>query len=380
MMHSTAVRLRATAGFTLVETLVAVLVVSLVMGAAFVGVTHGVRLSENARLSSGVNGSLRGSMDVVVRDLIQAGQGLPNTRRAGVPHGTGFNAIKRPVPATGSTDPAGFTTFTVAAGLPAVSVGYQAGFNNSDVVTILAVDSRFEGIGVSAISATSSSATATVVSARQISVANAGADNIVPGDLIDIRYLDGDVLMAVTGVSGQTITFGTDTTNDPLGLNQFGTDTDLTVKSGSINAVLSGTIDVTKVSLTRVKMVSYYLYRDSATDKRYPRLLRRQNGAAPSTVAFGIENFTMTYDLATTDLEFHGVNMSVADLTGSTSSGGACNDGTTSRPCSEDWIRKVNLVIGGRSLDKTSQGNYMTSSVFGQIAIRSLAFQDRFTQ
>ena len=374
MKQSTADRLRSTAGFTLVETLVAVLVVSLVMGAAFTGVMHGTRLSENVRLASGVNGSLRSSMDVVVRDLIQAGQGLPNGHRAGVPNGTGFAAIKRPIPASGSTDFKGFTTFNLAASLPAISVGYQLGINTSDTITILADDSRFSGIGVSAISAGTSSATATVVSTRNISVTNGGANNIVPGDLIDIQYGGGDVLMTVTAVSGQVITFGTDNTIDTLGLNQFGTNTDPSVKSGSINDVLSGTVDVTQVSLSRIKMTSYYIFRDSTTDSRYPRLLRRVNGRDPSTVAFAIENFTLTYDLASTDIEYHGINMSTADLAGT----GACIDGTTNRPCSEDWIRKANLVIAGRSIDKTAQKNYITSSVFGQIATRSLAFQDRF--
>lgn len=377
MKPTTAVRLRDTAGFTLVETLVAVLVVSLVMGAAFTGVMHGTRLSENARLSSGVNGSLRASMDVIVRDLIQAGQGLPNNHRAGVPNGTGFNAIKRPIPASGNTDPKGFTTFNLTASLPAISVGYQLGINNTDTLTILANDSRFEGILVSAISATSSSASATVVSGRQISVTNGGADNIVPGDLIDIRYGSGDVLMTVTAVNGQVITFGNDATIDTLGLNQYGTNTDPSVKSGSINDVLgTGTIDLTQVSLSRVKMTSYYLFRDSTTDPRYPRMLRRVNGRDPSTVAFAMENMTLTYDLAATDIEYHGINMSAADLAGT----GACMDGTTNRSCSEDWIRKANLVLAGRSIDRTAQQKYIASSVFGQIATRSLAFQDRFTQ
>ncbi len=376
MKSSTATRLRATAGFTLIETLVAVLVVSLVMGAAFTGVMHGTRLSENARLASGVNGALRSSMDVVVRDLIQAGQGLPNSHRSGVPNGSAFAAIKRPIPASGSTDYKGFTTFNLAASLPAISVGYQLGINNSDTITIIAHDARFEDINVSAISATSSSATATVVSGRPISATNGGADNIVAGDLIEIRYNGGDVLMTVTAVSGQVITFGNDTSIDTLGLNQFGTNSDPTVKSGSVNDVLSGTVDPTQVLLSRVKMVSYYLFRDSTTDPRYPRLMRRVNGRDPSTVAFGIENFTLTYDLASTDIEYHGINMSTTDLAGS----GACMDGSTNRACSEDWIRKANLVLAGRSIDKTAQQKYITSSVFGEIATRSLAFQNRFTQ
>src|SRR5262249_22567575 len=76
-------RAHATAGFTLVETLVAVTVVSLIMGAAFMALTSATRLSENARRMTGVNANLRGAMDAIVRDLSQAGRDLPGLRRVG---------------------------------------------------------------------------------------------------------------------------------------------------------------------------------------------------------------------------------------------------------------------------------------------------------
>jgi type II secretory pathway pseudopilin PulG len=370
MKQSLTVRVRGTAGFTLVETLVAVLVVSMVMGAAFMGITHAMRLGENARLSSGMNNSLRSAMDVVVRDLIQAGQGLPDSKRVGIPNGTGTTLINRPAPSTGSTDPAGFTSFTAATSLPAVSVGYQLGFNSSDVITVIAADSRFENINVTAATGGTSSASATVVSSRAVTVTNGGPDNIAVGDLIDVRYNGGNVLMTVTSISGQTLNFAVDATNDPLGLNQFGA-----TKAGSATLVLGTTPTPANVTLTRVKMITYYLFRDSTTDSRYPRLIRRVNGGAPATVAFGIENFTMTYDLATVDTAWVGVNMSNSDAV---VGDGACIDSGTNRACSEDWIRKINVVLAGRSLDKTAQGNYMNNTLFSEVATRSLAFQDRF--
>lgn len=371
MKQSLTVRARGTAGFTLVETLVAVLVVSLVMGAAFMGITHAMRLGENARLASGMNNSLRSAMDVVVRDLIQAGQGLPDSKRVGIPNGTGTTLINRPVPAVGSTDPAGFTTFTdTTIGLPAVSVGYQLGYNNSDVITIIADDSRFKDVAVTAATGGTGSASATVVSSRAVTVTNGGPDNIAVGDLIDVRYNGGNVLMTVTSISGQTLNFAVDATNDPLGLNQFGT-----TKAGSATQLLGTSPTAANVTLTRMKMITYYLFRDSTTDPRYPRLIRRINGGPPSTVAFGIENFTMTYDLATVDTAWVGVNMSNSDAV---VGDGACIDGGTNRACSEDWIRKINVVLAGRSLDKTAQGNYINNTLFSEVATRSLAFQDRF--
>jgi Tfp pilus assembly protein PilW len=388
MTQSPAVRFRANAGFTLVETMVAVTVTTLLMGATFMAVTQAMKLSDVARLQSGVNTSLRNSMDLVVRDLIQAGQGLSNTKRAGIPNGTGFTAIKRPVPLAASVDPATYSTFTGATSLPAVSVGNGLGFNGSDVITVLANDSRAEGLSVTAGNVAANSATFTVDNTlppagkgKIVTVANGGPDNIALGDLMDIRCGSGDVLMAVTGINGQVLTFGVDATNDPMGLNQFGTDPTPSIKSGSVTAVCgAGAIAPAGVSLTRVKMVSYYLFRDNATDRRYPRLIRRENGRAPSTVAFGIENFTMTYDLATTDFEFYGVLMNNSDVN---VGDGACKDGATNRQCSEDWIRKINLVISGRSLDvvganKGATNGYVSNAIFGEVAMRSLAFQDRF--
>src|SRR5262249_2759727 len=182
-------RTHATAGFTLVETLVAVTVVSLIMGATFMALTNATRLSENARLMTGVNTNLRNAMDSIVRDLSQAGRSLPGLRRVGVPNGAGSNLINRPVPPTSGAGhtPGGISSFRAAPGLPAVSVGYQAGDNNTDVLTMITADSSFENIGVTAATASGSGATITVVASRPLVVTNGGPNNIQVGDLMDVR-------------------------------------------------------------------------------------------------------------------------------------------------------------------------------------------------
>jgi prepilin-type N-terminal cleavage/methylation domain-containing protein len=369
MKQSQVVRAHATAGFTLVETLVAVTVVSLIMGATFVGLTNATRLSENARLMSGVNGNLRSAMDVIVRDLSQAGRGLPGVRRVGVPNGAGANAISRPVPPVGA--PTAMTTFRPASGLPAVSVGFQGGYNNSDVLTIIAADSSFENIRVTAATANGSGGSVTVVASRPVTVANGGPDNIRVGDLIDVRNAGADVLLAVSAISGQTLTFSPGA-SDGLGVNQFAPGL-----TGSATNVIGSAPSLPSVSLTRIKMISYYLLNDDPTDPRYPRLVRRINWGTPGTVGFGVQSFTVTYDLANTDVAFKGVSMTSDDIV---DGDGACRDTVTgtNRTCSEDWVRKINVVLAARSLGLTAQKLYYSNTLYSEIAVRSLAFQDRF--
>jgi len=367
------VRAHATAGFTLVETLVAVTVVSLIMGATFMALTSATRLSENARRMTGVNGNLRGAMDAIVRDLSQAGRDLPGLRRLGVPNGAGSNQINRPVPPTSGAGhtPNGMTSFRAAVGLPAVSVGYQAGYNNTDVLTIITADSSFENIGVTAATANGSGATITVVATRQLVVANGGPNNIQVGDLIDVRNGGADVLLSVDSIAGQTLTFRPGA-SDGLGVNQFAPGL-----AGSGTNVIGAAPPIASVSLTRVKFISYYVYLDDPNDPRYPRLIRRVNWGTPSTVAFGVDNFTITYDLVTTNLAFRGVSMSNSDaVTGD----GACRDTVNgvNRACSEDWVRKINVVLSARSFDRTDQQNYYSNAIYAEVAVRSLAFQDRF--
>ena len=46
-----------------------------------------------------MNGHLRASMDLLVRDLLQVGQGLQVGRVVGIPNGVGATPITRPGPA-----------------------------------------------------------------------------------------------------------------------------------------------------------------------------------------------------------------------------------------------------------------------------------------
>lgn len=358
------------AGFTLLETLVALIVVMIVMGATFTAMVNASKLSESARLISGVNTNLRAAMDVIVRDLTQAGQGLPGLRRAGVPNEAG-QAIKHPF-----STPAAPLDFRAGFNLPALTTGPtrgpipsgQDGDPASDIISFLAVDPTFEEVAVTQATAGTGGASVTVAASRALTVANAGAYNVTAGDLILVRNGGGDILMAVSAApSGQQLTFNP---GDSLNLNRFTADT------GSATNIIGATPTLTNVRVSRVRMITYYLTPRDAADLRTPTLVRKLNDGTAATVAFGIQNLTFTYDLASANQRFTGVSMTDADVV---VGNGACRvSPTVNRRCSEDWIRKVNVVLTARSPVPGPGGAFYSSSLFSQVGVRSLAFRDRF--
>jgi hypothetical protein len=134
---------------------------------------------------------------------------------------------------------------------------------------------------------------------------------------------------------------------------------------------------------TRIRLISYYL--DIATDPTRPRLIRRMNNGHPTNfdnslgtvVAFDVENFTVSYDLADvlipggSPVPITNVRMDDADLGGT----GACSP----RACSPNQIRKVNLTIAGRSRRqlKTTR-DFLHNALVTQVSLRSLAFVDEY--
>ena len=101
-------------------------------------------------------------MDVLVRDLLQVGQGLQIGRVVGIPNGGAATQIARPGPvATGGC--AGVTPFPLEPTISAVTVGPDMGppINGqcTDVITTLALDGAFERVTVDAIAADGQSIT-----------------------------------------------------------------------------------------------------------------------------------------------------------------------------------------------------------------------------
>lgn len=374
-------------GFTLVELLVSVAVLGLIMGATLAALSDAYRANESAREVSGLSNNLRVGADLIVRDFIQVGQGLPTGRLVQVAAGGSFTPINRPAPPSSPCAiwPAGTTE------IRAVTVGPGCGpFVNgaaTDIVTTIAGDTTFDhvplatgasGINVAqrkitiALPGPDPTGTLPLIDPRGVDISNGGPDDIRPGDLIMLTKGDHSALLEVTSVDGaQTITFAS---GDPMNLNQFGA-------SG-----VTGTLDVlaaaapvggTATEATRIRMMTYYL--DNTITPGEPRLMRRLNWGDPlappnqraRTVAFDIENLQFTYDLIDGVVNPANVRMEAADLGGT----GAC----APNPCMLAQIRKINVFLGGRSGRRfTPTGDFFRNSLTTQVSLRSLALVDRY--
>lgn len=382
-------RMHSDAGFSLPEVMVAMGIMLFVLAGTFTAMNNAMRADQTAREVTNLNGNLRASMDLVVRDLLQVGQGLPVGRTVGVPNGPGANPILRPGPAP-SAPCAGVGTFAAGPTLSAVTVGPDLGppINGqcTDVLTTLAADGAFENVNVSSIAANGESITiypggadGIIGNADDVDISDnpdARGDNVRVGDLLMITKGAASVLVHVTAVAGQTVTFSA---GDPLGLNQFDTTLAMLGTTNQLKAqgpadddvplVVGGVIQRGQSVATRVRMVSYFV--DTTADPTSPRLMRQLGGNPANAVGFELEAFRLTYDIADGVTNPTGVRMDANDLAG----GGACG----AAACSENQVRKANVVMAIRSRQRTDvTGDFYHNTLFTQVALRSLAFVDRY--
>ena len=91
-------RRRREQGFTLVELLVTMAITTVILGATMAAMTDAIKATESASQISDMNNGLRTAMDLMVRDLLQVGQGLPGGRAILVPNGGAAVAMQLPGP------------------------------------------------------------------------------------------------------------------------------------------------------------------------------------------------------------------------------------------------------------------------------------------
>lgn len=327
-------------GFTLVEAIIAAALAMIVLGSALSAFNSSMGLADTSRIVSETNHSLQAAMSLMVRDLLQTGQGIP-TGGIPLPSGAGATAVNRPAPAA-ATFPATWET------LPAISPGSAAGPTvlgvTTDIVNIVYRDQtiNLNQFPLDAIS--TDGLTMTVNAGTNIG----GADGLRPGDLILFSNPNGNAMQTVTSVAGQVVTMAT---ADPMNLNQPG------AAAGNLLAIGDAGL-FPPTTAVRVTMVSYYI--DVTTDPTLPRLVRQMNAGARLAIALGVENVQFTYDIVD----------------------GATNPINVNAPSganSAHQIRKVRLFISARSLDPgpvTHQ--FMRNSMATDVGLRSLSYVDRY--
>jgi prepilin-type N-terminal cleavage/methylation domain-containing protein len=381
----------AQSGFTLLELLIAMTVMLVVIGGTTQIMTDAMRSQTATKQMLDMNSHLRAAMDLMQRDMLQVGQGMPVGRRIGIPNGPTAGRIRRPGPGAMGDCP-GVDFFPLDSTIPAITVGAGLGppVNGecTDVITTLSADNLFGDVALSAISADGT--TATIHGGMDISDdPDVDSNNLREGDLLMITKGNASVLMQVTAVQGQVVTFGGGE-DDPLGLNQF--DTNLGML-GTINQLKrqapedpdvpgfddNGDEEPLQTLATRIRMVTYFV--DVATEPAVPRLVRMNGGEQANAVGLGVQTLRLTYDIADQVNNPAGVRMDEDDLDGT----GACNDPETEEPdpCSENQIRKVNILMSMTANDERARtgfehGRQAQNTLYTQVSLRSMAFVDRY--
>src|SRR4029077_8106071 len=117
----------------------------IIMGSTMAAMNNAIRASEVASLTTGMNQGLRTAMDIIVRDMLQVGQGLPSGRTIDIPNGTGASQVKLPgapfSPAVTRNLPATATEITAI--IPGPGLGPTINGVATDVITMIQADGAF---------------------------------------------------------------------------------------------------------------------------------------------------------------------------------------------------------------------------------------------
>jgi len=386
-------------GFTLVEVMTAMAILTIVVGAT-VGVLMKAQQAANAvSLAANTQENLRAGMHFLVRDLMQAGEGVPPGGIMIPTNTAGASNLNRP----GIISPA--TTFPTANNLLyVISPGWELGQDATTVSTttnavlngglatdiinvVYADNSLVDASGHYLNSYTVASASSPVcsgtISASGSSVTLASSCFTMPGtptpvttgNLILFTNVNGTALEYVTSVSGQTINFAA---GDPAGLNGLSA---ATYPNGTVAAIKAST---TPTTITRVWMVTYYI--DSTTYPTRPQLVRQVNypgypsgspANPPQPLADCIEDLSFSYDI---------VNSGAPT--------GTYTNGPGDAPYPASWagppagadtpvqIRAINVTLEGRSeypFTAAPGADFFHNSLSTQVSIRNLAFVNQFS-
>lgn len=327
-------------GFSLVEAMIALAICVVLLAGILASLNRSAEMNAKTAEMADLEQNLRAGLNYLVEDFISAGWGIP-VGGIPIPSGAGVDLVVRPGPPDSAYT---FASETISAVNPGPTLGPAINGRATDIVNILYADSSLplNAYQLTAVGANGSSAT---VDAR---TPINGDNPIRVGDLIYLSNALGATLQYVTGVIGQTISFGT---SDPMNLNQPGF-------PGSVTQIRGDDGNFPPTSATRVYLITYYL--DASVDPQIPRLVRRVNANPGRVVALVLEDLQMSYDLVDGAANPTGIKIPVS-------------------PNGPAQIRKANLTVSGRtsSLMEESE-SYLRRSLTTQVSLRSLSYIDRY--
>jgi prepilin-type N-terminal cleavage/methylation domain-containing protein len=371
------------AGFTLIEVLVAVTLMLIIMAATLGTLTSAINATNGVALMADTQENLRAGMNYIVRDLVQAGEGLPQTGLTIPNTGTASaaSAVNRPGPTGIGTFP---TSWTV---LPDIAPGYQLGQSttaagvNTDMITIIYADNTLidsnqhwlneypintPGGGTNCsgttpkpngtISTTVGGVTTITFDSTCVNI-NTGNTALAVGDLILLQASGGPMaLLTITNASPSTNTITLGTTPDPFDLNASGQ------PAGTISQIQSpaSSRTYTTTTATRVWMVTYYV---NNSNSQSPILMRQVNMRTAQEVGEVIENLQFFYDV----------------LNAGSSPPAVTTDVTSPTVAQLPYVRDVYVWLYARSLNTFPQsGKYFRNNLQSAVSIRSLNFYNHF--
>jgi type II secretory pathway pseudopilin PulG len=333
-------------GFSLVESLVACGLTLVVVTAALGALNQSMRLADTSRIGSETNQGLQVAMTLLVRDLLQAGQGIP-IGGIPVPTGAGSSAIVRPsAPNTALTFPGAWTTLPAV--MPGSSLGPTVLGVQTDLITLLYADTT---IALNEYPLVDINGNANHIRV-DLRTPITGPDGLKVGDLLMFSNALGNALRMITHIPGGPHQQVNLTPTDPLGLNLTN------AAQGTILCIETGPNKYPPTTATRILMITYYI--DRITDPDLPRLVRQVNAGPRLAIALGAENLQFSFDLVD----------------------GTVNPTNVDEPPagqSANQIRKVNIYLAARSLDQDPRSRqFFRNSMATQVGLRSLSFVDRY--
>lgn len=328
-------------GFSMVELLIGMSITLVVLATTLGALTDGLKMSDTAKLLTQMQHNARSGLNLVTRDLMQTGQGIPKGGIT-IPSGAGANLITRPGPGS-LTYPAG----TVV--LPAVTTGQGLGGvvqgRVTDIISVIYADATLALNAAPLVAIAADGSAIDVDPGTDITDPGTG---IQPGDFIMFSNAMGNAIQEATQVTSQTVAFAS---TDTMHFNQPGAPT------GSIVGLQDGPGTYPPTTATRIWMVTYYV---DDTDPASPRLMRIRNNQKPRPVALDVEDLQITYDLVDGYLNPAGVDEPLP-------------------PNAPAQIRKVNLTLMTRShTAQRTTGAYQYQTLKTQVSLRSLSFIDRY--
>jgi prepilin-type N-terminal cleavage/methylation domain-containing protein len=408
-------------GFSLIEVLAATALMLIVMAATLRTLTDAIHANEGVTLLADTQENLRASLNYMTKDIVQAGEGIPQGGIT-IPNtggGAPVSALNRPLP-VGAPPPVTFPTNWVA--LPAISPGFQLGLASlvanpaiqgatvaglkTDMITVLYADTTMQDAAgnwlnrfpirqapFATCAAAAPSPNGTITTAGNTTTIvfdptciniNTGNTAIKTGDLILLQNnasgcaasgalvasdsCDANnpsnpgsmALLTVTGVNlgANTITF---TCGDAFALNCSG------LASGTVTQMqTAGSWAGVTVTATRVWMVTYYI---SNANPLKPMLMRQVNMNAAQPVGEVIENMQIFYDVLNP-----GSNPPALQVPAENEDPlGTLGFGSLS------YIRDCYILLYARSENPYTQSNrYFRNNLQTVVSIRGLDFYNEF--